>query len=213
MRRTQRYKSLMDQYDGNRDSVNYYLHKKYKMPVFTWQGEKEMLMSPLDSLEYYKRYLQAGFMAMNPLNGQIKAWVGGPNYKFFKFDHVRQGKRQPGSTFKPIVYTAAIDQGYSPCYPRPDVATTFPAVAGRARLHAPELRGQLFGPHLHAAPGPGPLHELHHGLAGDEAHPRDHCRLRQAPGHHLARRCRAVHGLRHFRLQHLRAVRGLLAPS
>ena len=145
MRRTQRYKSLMNQYDGNRDSVNFYLHKKYKMPVFTWQGEKEMLMSPLDSLAYYKRYLQAGFMAMNPLNGQIKAWVGGASYKFFKFDHVRQGKRQPGSAFKPIVYTAAIDQGYSPCYPRPDVATTFPAVAGRAPYTPKNFEGGFSG--------------------------------------------------------------------
>ena len=145
MRRTQRYKSLMAQYDGNRDSVNYYLHKKYRMPVFTWQGEKELLLSPYDSLEYYKRYLQAGFMAMNPLNGQVKAWVGGPNYKFFKFDHVRQGKRQPGSTFKPIVYAAAIDQGYSPCYPRPDVATTFPAVAGRALYTPHNFEGGFSG--------------------------------------------------------------------
>jgi penicillin-binding protein 1A len=145
MRRTQRYKSLMAQYDGNRDSVNYYLRKKYKMPVFTWQGEKEMLMSPLDSLAYYKRMLQAGFMAMNPLNGHIKAWVGGPNYKFFKFDHVRQGKRQPGSTFKPIVYAAAIERGYSPCYPRPDVATTFPAVAGRAPYTPKNFEGGYSG--------------------------------------------------------------------
>ena len=145
MRRTQRYKSLMNNYDGNRDSVNYYLRKKYKMQVFSWQGEKEMLMSPLDSLAYYKRYLQAGFMAMNPLNGQIKAWVGGANYKFFKFDHVRQGKRQPGSAFKPIVYTAAIDQGYSPCYPRPDVATTFPAVAGRAPYTPKNFEGGFSG--------------------------------------------------------------------
>ncbi|WP_241502214.1 penicillin-binding protein 1A [Hymenobacter glacialis] len=145
MRRTQRYRSLMNTYEGNRDSVNYYLRKKYKMQVFTWQGEKEMLMSPLDSLAYYKRYLRAGFMAMNPLNGQIKAWVGGPNYKFFKFDHVRQGKRQPGSTFKPIVYTAAIDQGYSPCYPRPDVATTFPAVAGRAPYTPKNFEGNFSG--------------------------------------------------------------------
>ncbi len=145
MRRTQRYKSLMNQYDGNRDSVNYYLHTKYLMPVFSWQGEKQMLMSPLDSLAYYKRFLQAGFMAMNPLNGQIKAWVGGASYKFFKFDHVRQGKRQPGSAFKPIVYTAAIDQGYSPCYPRPDVATTFPAVAGRAPYTPKNFEGSFSG--------------------------------------------------------------------
>jgi penicillin-binding protein 1A len=145
MRRTQRYKSLMAQHDGNKDSVNYYLRKKYKMPVFTWQGEKEMLLSPMDSLDYYKRYLRAGFMAVNPLNGQIKAWVGGPNYKFFKFDHVRQGKRQPGSTFKPIVYTAAIDAGYVPCFPRPDVATTFPGVAGRPAYTPRNFEGGFSG--------------------------------------------------------------------
>jgi len=145
MRRTQRYKSLMTQYEGNKDSVNYYLRKKYRMPVFTWQGEKEMLMSPMDSLDYYKRYLRAGFMAVNPLNGQVKAWVGGPNFKFFKFDHVRQGKRQPGSTFKPIVYTAAIDAGYVPCFPRPDVATTFPAVAGRPAYTPKNFEGGFSG--------------------------------------------------------------------
>ena len=92
-------------------------------------------MSPLDSLAYYKRYLQAGFMAMNPLNGQIKAWVGGTNFKFFKFDHVRQGKRQPGSTFKPIVYTAAIDQGYSPCYPAARRSHHLPGRGRPASLH------------------------------------------------------------------------------
>ncbi|MGI4743769.1 MAG: transglycosylase domain-containing protein [Janthinobacterium lividum] len=145
MRRTQRYKSLMAHYEGNKDSVNYYLRHKYRMTVFTWQGEREMLMSPMDSLDYYKRYLRAGFMAVNPLNGQVKAWVGGPNYKFFKFDHVRQGKRQPGSTFKPIVYTAAIDQGYSPCFPRPDIATTFPGVAGRAPYTPKNFEGGYSG--------------------------------------------------------------------
>jgi penicillin-binding protein 1A len=145
MRRTQRYKSLMTRYEGNKDSVNYYLRRKYRMPVFTWQGEKEMLMSPMDSLDYYKRYLRAGFMAVNPLNGQIKAWVGGPNYKFFKFDHVRQGKRQPGSTFKPIVYTAAIAEGYSPCFPRPDVATTFPGAAGRPPYTPHNFEGSFSG--------------------------------------------------------------------
>ena len=145
IRRTQRYRSLMARYEGNRDSVNYYLRHKYRMTVFSWQGEKEVLMSPMDSLDYYKRYLQAGFMAMNPLNGYIKAWVGGANYKFFKYDHVKQGKRQPGSTFKPIVYTAAIDQGYSPCFPRPDVATTFPGVAGRPPYTPHNFEGGFSG--------------------------------------------------------------------
>ncbi len=145
MRRTQRYKSLMNQYDGNRDSVNYYLRKKYPMTVFSWQGEKEVTMSPMDSLAYYKRYLQAGFLAVNPLNGYVRAWVGGANFKFFKFDHVRQGKRQPGSTFKPFVYTAAIDQGYSPCFPRPDIATTFPGEAGRAPYTPHNFEGVFSG--------------------------------------------------------------------
>ncbi|MGY2133860.1 penicillin-binding protein 1A [Hymenobacter sp. HD11105] len=145
IKRTERYKALTIRYDGNKDSINYYLNKKNKMMVFTWQGEKEMNLSPLDSLAYYKRYLHAGFMAMNPLNGQIKAWVGGTNFKYFKYDHVKQGKRQPGSTFKPIVYTAAIDQGYSPCYQVQDLAVTFPAEAGRAAYTPRNFEGTYTG--------------------------------------------------------------------
>jgi penicillin-binding protein 1A len=96
------------------------------MTVFSWSGDVDTLFSPLDSLKYYKRFLQAGFMSMEPLSGHIKAWVGGINYKYFKYDHVAQGKRQPGSTIKPIVYTAAIDNGYSPCFPVVDAPVTFP---------------------------------------------------------------------------------------
>ncbi|QMU26895.1 penicillin-binding protein 1A [Adhaeribacter radiodurans] len=130
---TDRYKSLDNRYEGNKDSINYYLHKKIPMKVFTWEapGEKEVVMSPLDSLAYYKRFLNTGFMAMNPLDGHIKAWVGGNNYKYFKYDHVKQGRRQPGSTFKPVTYLAAIDNGYSPCYEVMDVPVTFPAQDGR----------------------------------------------------------------------------------
>jgi penicillin-binding protein 1A len=73
-------------------------------------------MSTMDSLRYYKKFLQTGFMSMDPQTGKIKAWVGGLDHKFFKFDHVKRGKRQPGSTFKPFVYAAAIENGYSPCY-------------------------------------------------------------------------------------------------
>ncbi|QNF32419.1 transglycosylase domain-containing protein [Adhaeribacter swui] len=130
---TDRYKALKARYEDNEDSINYYLRKKIPMKVFTWEapGEKEVVMSPMDSLAYYKRFLNTGFMAMNPLNGYIKAWVGGNNYKYFKYDHVKQGRRQPGSTFKPVVYLAAIDNGYSPCYQVMDVPVTFPAEDGR----------------------------------------------------------------------------------
>ncbi|MBR7948695.1 transglycosylase domain-containing protein [Microvirga sp. STR05] len=146
MQRTARYQSLNARFDGNKDSIKYHLNKKYKMKVFTWNGgEKEVTMSPMDSLAYYKRLLHSGFMAMNPLNGQIKAWVGGINYKYIKYDHVKQGKRQPGSTFKPFVYVAAIDQGYSPCYQRPDVATTFPAERGRAAYTPRNFEGSFSG--------------------------------------------------------------------
>ncbi|HEX8428779.1 penicillin-binding protein 1A [Hymenobacter sp.] len=146
IKRTERYHALSTRYDGNKDSIKYYLNKKYKMKVFTWNGgEKEVNMSPMDSLAYYKRLLHAGFMAMNPLNGHIKAWVGGINYKYVKYDHVKQGKRQPGSTFKPFVYVAAIDQGYSPCYQRPDVPTTFPAEAGRPAYTPRNFEGSYSG--------------------------------------------------------------------
>ncbi|CAN5913792.1 transglycosylase domain-containing protein [soil metagenome] len=121
VRRTQRYKNLERTYDGEKDSINFYLKKKIPMTVFSWKGEKDTVMSPIDSLKYYKRMLHAGFMAMNPSNGHIKAWVGGTNYKYFKYDHVKQGTRQPGSTFKPFLYAAAIDAGYSPCYEVADV--------------------------------------------------------------------------------------------
>lgn len=116
IKRSDRYRNLSRQFDGNQDSINYYLNKKIPMTVFTWNGEEERLMSPMDSLKYYKHFLQTGFMAMEPQTGHIKAWVGGINYKHFKYDHVKQGSRQPGSTFKPFLYTAAIENGYYPCY-------------------------------------------------------------------------------------------------
>jgi penicillin-binding protein 1A len=138
IKRTERYIRLNHRFEGNKDSINYYLHKKVPMKVFTLEapGEKDVVMSPMDSLAYYKYFLHTGFIAMNPLNGNIRAWVGGTNYKYFKYDHVKQGRRQPGSTFKPVVYTAAIENGYSPCYEVMDVPVTFPAEGGR-RAYTP----------------------------------------------------------------------------
>jgi penicillin-binding protein 1A len=92
------------------------MRRPYKMKVFSYDGEKELLMSPIDSLRYYKRFLHAGMMSIDPRDGHIKAWVGGVNFKYFKYDHVRQGRRQPGSTFKPFVYVSALQKNFlTPC--------------------------------------------------------------------------------------------------
>lgn len=115
MRRTPYYQQLMKTYHGDTAAVWQVLRTPRKMEVFTWKGPKEMELSPLDSLAYYKKLLQAGMMTMNPNTGQVLAWVGGVDYNFFKYDHVRQARRQPGSTFKPFVYLTAIDKGYTPC--------------------------------------------------------------------------------------------------
>ncbi len=87
-----------------------------KMKVFSWKGEIDTIMTPIDSIKYHMMFLQTGFMAMDPENGFIKAWVGGIDFQYFKFDHVNiNTKRQVGSTWKPILYTLAIDNGWSPC--------------------------------------------------------------------------------------------------
>ncbi len=85
------------------------------MKVFSWKGEIDTVMSPMDSIHYYKFFLQAGLMSMEPSTGYVRAYVGGINYKHFKYDHVTQAKRQVGSTFKPFLYTLAMQNGLSPC--------------------------------------------------------------------------------------------------
>ena len=141
--RTERYQSLVKQYGGGSDSIDYYLNKKIPMKVFSWKGDIDTVMSPIDSLKYYKHFLQAGFMAANPHNGEIKAWVGGIDYEYFKFDHVRLGKRQAGSLFKPFLYTTAIEQGYSPCYEFLDQAITI-KIPGQSQTWTPQNSGNSF---------------------------------------------------------------------
>lgn len=117
VKRTESYRLLVNRYGQNSDSIQIKLNEKKRMRVFSWNStEVDTLMSTMDSLRHYKKHLQAGFVSMDPETGHIKAWVGGINHKHFKYDHVKQGKRQPGSTFKPFVYAAAIENGYSPCY-------------------------------------------------------------------------------------------------
>ncbi len=125
IKRTEYYRVLRNKFDGNQDSIEHYLNIKKPMRVFSWDGEIDTTFSHYDSLNYYKRFLQTGFMAMDPKSGQIRAWVGGINHKYFKYDHVKQGKRQPGSIIKPFVYTNAIRLGYSPCFPVVDAQVIF----------------------------------------------------------------------------------------
>ncbi len=113
MKRSKRYQHL--QAGGATDEeIEAIFKKPLPMKVFTWEGEQDKQMSPLDSIAYYQMFLNAGFLAMRPENGHVKAWVGGINHEYFKYDHI-MARRQVGSTFKPIVYAAALEDGYDPC--------------------------------------------------------------------------------------------------
>ncbi len=131
------------------DSIMKVFKVDRKMHVYAWNEERgiDTIMSPLDSIYYYKKFLNTGMMSMVPQTGEIKAWVGGINYKYFKFDHVKQGRRQVGSTFKPYVYATAIDQlHYSPCDEFPNSIHTIPA--GRYGLiedWSPKNAGNKYG--------------------------------------------------------------------
>jgi penicillin-binding protein 1A len=127
--------TVMTELDKSEEEIIASFSQKTKMKVFTWKGEKDTIMTPLDSIRYYKHFLQSGLMAMEPQTGNIKAWVGGINYKYFQYDHVGQGARQVGSTFKPFVYATAIEQlGMSPC----DTILDGPFMIRKGRHHVTE---------------------------------------------------------------------------
>ena len=115
MHRSERWRILKNQGKSDKEIVDSF-GEKTEMEVFTWKGVKDTVMTPRDSIIYYKSFLQSGMMSMTPQTGEVRAWVGGIDFKHFKYDHVKQGKRQVGSTFKPFVYATAIDQLHlSPC--------------------------------------------------------------------------------------------------
>lgn len=126
LKKTGKFSYLNKKYEGNRDSIMYWLRKKEKKNIFTWHGESDTLMSTIDSLKYYKSLLHTGMMSMDPNTGEIKAWVGGINFKNFQYDHVNtSANRQVGSTFKPFVYALAVDNDLSPCFVAPTAPVTF----------------------------------------------------------------------------------------
>lgn len=115
MRNSERWRQMKDQNKTETEIIESF-GKKIEMRIFTWQGDRDTIMTPRDSIIYYKHFLQTGLMSMEPQTGFVKAWVGGINYKHFQYDHVAQGARQVGSIFKPFVYATAIEQlHYSPC--------------------------------------------------------------------------------------------------
>lgn len=122
---TRFFKYLNRKYNNNADSVAYYLNLPHPMKVFSWDGYRDTSLSFLDSIRYTNYFLHAGFVAIEPQNGFVKAWVGGIDHQYFKFDHVKKSKRQPGSTFKAFVYAAAMDHGYGPCDKLSDVPVTY----------------------------------------------------------------------------------------
>ncbi len=125
----------MKEMDKSEEDIIASFKVKTKMRVFTWKGERDTIMTPIDSIRYYKHFLQSGLMAMEPQTGAIKAWVGGINYKYFQYDHVGQGARQVGSTFKPFVYATAIEElNMSPC----DSILDGPFMIHKGRHHVTE---------------------------------------------------------------------------
>ncbi|MEI8085926.1 MAG: transglycosylase domain-containing protein, partial [Paludibacter sp.] len=115
-KKTKGYAALKLKFDNNADSINKYLNKPHRTKVFDYQhGEKDTTLSIMDSIRYMNHFLHSSFVAMEPETGQVKAWVGDIDFKFWQYDKVAQAKRQPGSTFKLFVYTAAIMNGKSPC--------------------------------------------------------------------------------------------------
>ena len=123
MKKSERYHALTEA-NASEAEIKKSFNTKTKMTVFTWKGERDTILTPLDSIKYYKLFLQTGFMSMEPQTGYIRAWVGGNDYKYFQYDHVKDGKRQVGSTFKAFLYTLAMQEGYSPCYKVPNVQVT-----------------------------------------------------------------------------------------
>ena len=125
IRKSDRFISMKNQGISEK-KIKESFEKPTEMRVFTWQGEKDTVLTPMDSIAHYMMFLNAGFMSMDPKTGYVKAWVGGIDFKHFKYDNVRmEAKRQVGSTFKPFVYMVAVQNGWSPCRKVPNAPVTF----------------------------------------------------------------------------------------
>ncbi|MCQ2284950.1 MAG: transglycosylase domain-containing protein, partial [Bacteroidales bacterium] len=130
IKQSERYDVLKDAGKSD-DQIKAEFQKRVPMTVFSYKGPKDTIMSPIDSIRYYKSFLQCGLMCMEANTGYVKAYVGGTNYEYFQFDHVKLSRRQVGSTFKPYVYTVAMQSGeFDPCTMVPNVPVTIEAPGG-----------------------------------------------------------------------------------
>jgi penicillin-binding protein 1A len=142
IRQTDRYRQLASR-GMPWDSIRMVFNEKVEMQLFSWNGPIDTILSPLDSIKYMKHILRAGFMAMDPVNGSVKAFVGGHNYRYFQYEHVYQGRRQVGSTMKPFLYLLAMQENYSPCQMIPLVPITFPAIIDKKdTIYTPTAPGR-----------------------------------------------------------------------
>lgn len=130
VRQSERYRVLKES-GASEEEIKRSFNTKTEMSVFTYRGEKDTIMTPLDSIRYYKSFLRCGFMSMCPQNGHVKAYVGGLDFMHFAYDMCMEGRRQVGSTIKPFLYSLAMENGFSPCDVAPNVQETY-IVGGRA---------------------------------------------------------------------------------
>ncbi len=146
MRKSDRWREMKKQGKDDEEIIESF-SKKTPMRIFSWKGDIDTIMTPLDSIRYHKSILQAGMMSMTPQTGEVKAYVGGVDYKHFKYDMVKKGRRQIGSTFKPFVYATAIDQMHmSPCDTLPNTIYTIPAGKyGLQQPWTPKNAGNTYG--------------------------------------------------------------------
>jgi penicillin-binding protein 1A len=131
MRGSERYRVMSETGIEEEEIFNFFENENVEMEVFSWSGYIDTMMTPYDSILYYKKFLRSGFVSIEPQTGYIKAYVGGIDYNHFKYDHVMVAKRQVGSTFKPFVYTLAMMNGYSPCHEVANVPITIQLPEGQ----------------------------------------------------------------------------------
>ncbi len=156
MRRSERYRVLKNEMKLDSAAIIKNFETPTDMTVFSWHGDIDTVMTPMDSIRYYKFFLHSGLMSMEPQTGYVRAYVGDINYDHFKFDNVMQTRRQVGSTFKPIIYTMAMmPGGFSPCHKVPNVEVSF---------DMPD--GTVYTPRFSSSKSDGQMITLKRGLAG-----------------------------------------------